>query len=143
MADRSLELLKGTLDVLILRTVSDGRLHGYAISKAILQASGEVFDVEEGALYPALRRLEQKGLLAGSWGRTETGRDARFYKLTTAGRERLVVEEQNWELYVEAMGRVLGPTPSKELRRAWTPESAIRSPTMSTASCARTFASRR
>jgi PadR family transcriptional regulator PadR len=113
MADRSLELLKGTLDVLILRTVSDGRLHGYAISKAILQASGEVFDVEEGALYPALRRLEQKGLLAGSWGRTETGRDARFYKLTTAGRERLVVEEQNWELYVEAMGRVLGTRPRR------------------------------
>jgi transcriptional regulator len=108
MADRSLELLKGTLDVLILRTVSGGRLHGYAISKAILHASGEVFDVEEGALYPALRRLEQKGLLAGSWGRTESGREARFYRLTSEGRERLAVELQNWERYAEAMGRVLG-----------------------------------
>jgi transcriptional regulator len=107
MADRSLELFKGTLDVLILRTVSGGRLHGYAIWKAILEASQEVFDVEEGALYPALRRLEQKGLLSGSWGRTESGREARFYKLTTAGRERLAVEEQNWERYVEAMARVL------------------------------------
>ena len=108
MADHSLELLKGTLDVLILRTVSAGQLHGYAIWKAILQASGEAFDVEEGALYPALRRLEQRGLLTGSWGRTESGREARFYALTTAGRERLAVEVQNWERYAEAMGRVLG-----------------------------------
>jgi transcriptional regulator len=108
MGDRSLDLLKGTLDVLILRTVSGGMLHGYGVWKAILQASGEVFDVEEGALYPALRRLEQKGLLAASWGRTESGREARFYTLTAAGRERLAAEVENWERYAEAMGRVLG-----------------------------------
>jgi PadR family transcriptional regulator PadR len=113
MADGSLELLKGTLDVLILRTVSGGRLHGYAISKAILQASKEAFDVEEGALYPALRRLEQRGLLAGSWGRTESGREARFYRLTPAGRERLDAEMQNWERYAEAMGRVLRAGPRR------------------------------
>jgi transcriptional regulator len=113
MGDHSLDLFKGTLDVLILRTVSGGRLHGYAISKAILEKSGEVFDVEEGALYPALRRLEQKGLLAGAWGRTERGREARFYRLTAAGRERLAAEVDNWERYVEAMGRVLGTAPRR------------------------------
>ena len=86
MRDRSLQIYKGTLDVLILRTVSGGPLHGYGIAKAILDASGEVFDVEEGALYPALRRLEQKGLLSGRWGRTESGREARFYRLTAPGR---------------------------------------------------------
>jgi transcriptional regulator len=113
MGDGSLDLFKGTLDVLILRTVSGGRLHGYAISKAILEKSGEVFDVEEGALYPALRRLEQKGLLVGAWGRTESGREARFYTLTAAGRERLSVEVEKWERYVEAMGRVLGTAPRR------------------------------
>jgi transcriptional regulator len=111
MRDRSLEIYKGTLDVLILRTVSGGPIHGYGISKAILEASGEVFDIEEGALYPALRRLEQKGLLTGRWGRTESGREARFYRLSAAGREHLASEMQNWERYVDAMGRVLGTVP--------------------------------
>jgi transcriptional regulator len=110
MRDRSLEIYKGTLDVLILRTVSGGPLHGYGIAKAILDASGEVFDVEEGALYPALRRLEQKGLLSGRWGRTESGREARFYRLTEAGHEHLASETRTWERYADAMGRVLGLT---------------------------------
>ena len=108
MGRDSLDLLKGTLDVLILRTVNGGPLHGYAISKAIREASRDVFDVEEGALYPALRRLEGKGLLAGEWGKTDTGRDARFYRVTAAGGRQLASEMRTWERYVEAMGRVLG-----------------------------------
>lgn len=108
MGDGSLELLKGTLDVLILQTVSAGALHGYGISKAIREASREAFDVEEGALYPALRRLEGRGLLTAEWGTTETGREARYYRLTPAGERRLDEEMRTWDRYVEAMGHVLG-----------------------------------
>lgn len=107
MADRSLDLLKGTLDLLILKTVSWGPLHGYGISRWIRERTGAVFQVEEGALYPALRRLEKKGWLESSWGETDTGREARFYELTEEGRARLGREARNWNRYVEAMGRVL------------------------------------
>ena len=103
----SLELLKGTLDVLILKTVSWGPRHGYGISKAIRAATSDGFQIEEGALYPALRRLEKKGLLEASWGQTETGRDAKFYALTSAGEERMSAEVQVWGEYVDAMSRVL------------------------------------
>jgi len=108
MTDRPLELVKGTLDVLILRTLSWGRLHGYGISKAIRESSREAFLVEEGALYPALRRLEAKGFVEGEWGTTDTGREARFYRLTPAGERQLEEELRVWGEYVEAMGRVLG-----------------------------------
>ena len=110
MTDRPLELMKGTLDVLILRTLSWGSLHGYGISKAIREISRDALTVEEGALYPALRRLEAKGFVAGEWGTTETGREARFYRLTEAGERQLAEEMRTWGEYVEAMGRVLrGP----------------------------------
>ncbi|MEJ2501836.1 MAG: PadR family transcriptional regulator [Gemmatimonadota bacterium] len=104
---RSLDLIKGTLDVLILKTLSWGPMHGYAVSRWIRQASGEELAVEEGALYPALRRLERKGLLSAEWGETETGREARFYELTSAGRDALTEELGTWRRYVAAMARVL------------------------------------
>ena len=103
----SLDLLKGTLDVLILKTLSWGPRHGYGISKAIRETSTDDFQVEEGALYPALRRLEKKGLLAAGWDVTDTGREAKFYRLTTAGEARLSAELDQWERYVKAMSAVL------------------------------------
>jgi transcriptional regulator len=102
-----MELLKGTLDVLILKTLSAEPLHGYGIAKALRAASHEAFQVEEGALYPALRRLEKRGLLEAEWGTTETGREARFYRLTSAGTEALEGETRSWSRYAAAMARVL------------------------------------
>jgi len=108
-----MELVKGTLDVLILKTLSDGPLHGYAISRTIHECSGDVLSVEEGALYPALRRLEKKGWLRSRWGKTDTGREAKFYELTAAGKEQLEKAMRSWGRYVQAMGRVLyGGDPS-------------------------------
>lgn len=104
-----MDLLKGTLDVLILKTVSRvGALHGYGVSKFIRETTGEVFVVEEGAIYPALRRLEERGLLEAGWDVTDTGREARFYTLTREGEKELEREERAWGRYVEAMGSVLG-----------------------------------
>ena len=108
MAKRSTDLLKGTLDLLILKTLSAGALHGYAIARSIAHATGDVLRVEEGALYPALRRLEKRKLVRGRWGTTESGREARFYALTPAGSRRLEREIGRWEAYVAAMARVLG-----------------------------------
>lgn len=102
-----MELLKGTLDVLILKTLSQGAMHGYAISRSIRESSREVLSVEEGALYPALRRLEKKGLLDATWGRTDTGREAKFYRLTPVGRRELARQLADWGEYVDAMSRVL------------------------------------
>jgi len=102
-----MDLLKGTLDVLILKTLSWGPLHGYGISKSLRTQTDDAFDVEEGALYPALRRLEKRGLVEADWGLTDTGREARFYVLTTAGEKELQTEVRSWSRYVEAMARVL------------------------------------
>ena len=106
--DTPLELLKGTLDVLILKTLSRGPLHGYGVSRWIRETTGDEFQVEEGALYPALRRLEKKGLLVADWGETDTGRQAKFYELTPQGRAELERSLGRWHRYVAAMGRVLG-----------------------------------
>lgn len=108
MANPSLELLKGTLDVLILKTLKAKPMHGYAISRWIRDVTGDDFRVEEGALYPALRRLEKKGLVESRWGRTDTGREAKFYRLTEAGGLELESEMRTWHRYVRAMGKVLG-----------------------------------
>jgi len=113
MADGSLDLLKGTLDLLILKTVSWGPMHGYGISRWIRERTGDVFRVEEGALYPALRRLEKRGWLEAEWGETDTGREAKFYELTSEGRRRLRVEARDWSRYVDAMATVLNaPRPA-------------------------------
>lgn len=109
----SLSLLKGTLDVLILRTLSWEPLHGYAISRWIREQSGDVLRIEEGALYPALRRLEQRGLIEGEWSVTETGREAKYYALTPEGRRALRAELSDWTRYVEAMTRVLQARPTR------------------------------
>jgi len=106
--DAPLELIKGTLDVLILKTLSRGPLHGYGISRWIRQTTADEFRVEEGALYPALRRLEKKGLLSAGWGETDTGRQAKFYELTETGRAEFEKSVGAWHRYVAAMGRVLG-----------------------------------
>lgn len=113
MGDTSLTLLKGTLDVLILRTLSWQAMHGYAVSRWIREQSGEAFRVEEGALYPALRRLEERGLIRGDWAVTETGREARLYSLTEEGRRALRAEMHDWKRYVDAMTRVLTARPAK------------------------------
>lgn len=102
-----MDLLKGTLDVLILNTLNRRRMHGYAISRRIRDSTDDVLTVEEGALYPALRRLQKKGLLRAEWGTTDTGREAKFYELTEAGREQLEAQRADWETYVEAMSRAL------------------------------------
>lgn len=106
-AASSLALLKGTLDVLVLKSLARGALHGYAVSRWLRETSGEAFQVEEGALYPALRRMETRGWLRSTWGVTDTGREARFYELTESGRRRLEVEVLTWRRYVEAMSRIL------------------------------------
>lgn len=112
MGDTTLTLLKGTLDVLILRTLGWQPMHGYALSRWIREQSGEAFRIEEGALYPALRRLEERGLIAGAWSLTDTGREAKFYELTAEGRRAMRAEMRDWSRYVEAMSRVLQARPT-------------------------------
>ena len=102
-----MELLRGTLDLLILKTLSHGPLHGYGVSLAIRRATGDALQVDEGALYPALRRLEKRGLLEAEWRNSDTGRDAKFYELTPAGESGLASEMSKWTRYVEAMAQVL------------------------------------
>lgn len=114
MTDTPLRLLKGTLDVLILKTLAWGPAHGYAVSRWIRQSSGDDLRIEEGALYPALRRLEERGWIESEWRQSEAGRDARVYQLTTAGREALHTELAAWERYVAAFARVLKAKPKAE-----------------------------
>ena len=101
------DLIQGTLDLLILRTISPGAMHGWAIAKRIEQASDEVLQVTQGALYPALHRLEQQGWVRASWRKTETGREAKFYELTRAGRSQLDKELAQWERLSNAVGLVI------------------------------------
>lgn len=108
MSNESLELLKGTLDVVILKTLENGPRHGYGISRWVRAATGEDLSIDEGALYPALRRLEKRGFVEAEWGVSDTGRDAKFYRLTPMGREELAASVANWQRYVSAMSRVLG-----------------------------------
>jgi transcriptional regulator len=108
-----LDILQGTLDLLILRTVAGEPRHGYQIARAIKDSSAEVLQVEEGALYPALHRLEARGWLQSSWGRSEANRRAKFYGLTEEGRTALATERQSWAQYVEAMERVMAEAPGE------------------------------
>ena len=102
------DLFTGTLDILILRAVSGGPLHGYAIGRRLREGSGGVLDVEEGALYPALHRLEGQGYLKSSWGKSETGRRAKFYELTPAGGRYLECSALRWRELAGAVEAVLG-----------------------------------
>ncbi len=102
------DLLHGTLDHLILRTLSHGSMHGWAIAKHIGQVSGDVLKVGQGSLYPALYRLEDRGWIKARWGNSQTGRQAKFYTLTEAGERRLVEENREWRVFSAAVDRVLG-----------------------------------
>ncbi len=101
------DLVQGTLDLLIMRTIALKPKHGWAIAKRIEQTSDEVLQVQQGSLYPALHRLEQQGWIKAEWARTESGREAKFYSLTKAGQEKLEAEKANWSRLSEAINLVL------------------------------------
>jgi transcriptional regulator len=104
-----LELLQGTLELLILRTLLVGPTHGHAIAKHIQRTSEELLQVETGSLYPALHRLEAKGWVSASWELSEKGKRARYYRLTRLGRKQLVAEHSKWQAFSRAMGLILNP----------------------------------
>ena len=106
MAPKS-DLLQGTLDLLILKTLAERPMHGWGISLKIQAVSQEVLQVNLGSLYPALHRLEQQGLIASEWGNSENNRQAKFYELTKRGRKQLTEETANWERLAQAVARVL------------------------------------
>ena len=110
---QSAELLPGTLDLLILKAVSLGPLHGYGILFRIQQMSGDALNIEQGALYPALAKLERQGVLDGQWGMSESNRRAKFYRLTNAGRRRLREESEGWRRLVRAMTTALDAEPEE------------------------------
>jgi PadR family transcriptional regulator, regulatory protein PadR len=105
-----MDLLQGTLDMLVLRTLLFGSLHGYGIAKAIGSASNNALEIEFGSLYPALKRLEIKGWIASEWVTSEHNRRAKFYHLTREGRKRLRQEHSKWTEFVEAVTQVMGPS---------------------------------
>lgn len=105
-----LELVQGTLDVLLLKTLSWGPMHGYAVVRWIQRVTDEALTVEEGSLYPALHRLEERGLVVAEWGLSENNRRAKYYRLTPAGRRRLQQEATAWGRFADAVAKVLGAT---------------------------------
>jgi PadR family transcriptional regulator, regulatory protein PadR len=107
VAKQKSDLLQGTLDMLILKALTHGPMHGYGVGQRIMQLAEEMLRVEEGSLYPALYRLEERGWIKSEWGTSENNRSARFYKLTAAGRRQLSVEEETWERFVLVIGKVL------------------------------------
>jgi PadR family transcriptional regulator, regulatory protein PadR len=102
------EILQGTLDMLVLRTLVMGRAHGHTIAQVIEHTSENALEVEQGSLYPALHRLEDRGLLASDWGLSENNRKAKFYRLTVKGRKRLTAETARWKKMTHAIGLILG-----------------------------------
>jgi transcriptional regulator len=112
--DRRLELLQGTLDMLILRTLLWGPQHGHGIGQAIRTQSDDLLRVETGSLYPALHRLEKREWLEAEWGVSEANQKAKYYRLTAAGKAQLMREKDRWAQLVSAIGRVMDPTPADE-----------------------------
>jgi transcriptional regulator len=110
MTKPNVDLLQGTLDLLILKTLALGDMHGYGISQRIQQISEDVLRVQQGSLYPALYRLEQQGWISSDWGASENNRQAKFYKLTRKGRKQLESETENWERLSAAVVRILQTT---------------------------------
>lgn len=107
MSHSKADLLQGTLDMLILKAVSLGALHGYAIAQRIQQISADVLQVQQGSLYPALHKLENRGWLKATWGESETGRQAKFYSLTRLGRKQLDAEAENWDRLSAAVSAIM------------------------------------
>ena len=110
--DRRLELLQGTLDMLILRTLQWGPQHGHGIGQAIRAQSDDLLKVETGSLYPALHRLEKRGWLKSEWGVSEANQRAKYYRLTAAGKAQLSREQDRWSQLVDAIGRIMNPAPA-------------------------------
>jgi len=108
-----MDLLQGTLDLMVLKTLLFGPLHGYGIAKAIRSTSNEALDIEFGSLYPALKRLELKGWIDSNWEKSELNRRAKYYRLTEAGRQQLNSEHSKWADFVDAIGLVMGQAPGK------------------------------
>jgi PadR family transcriptional regulator, regulatory protein PadR len=104
-----IELLQGTLDMLILRTLQWGPQHGHGVGQAIRHSSADLLKIERGSLYPALHRLEAQGLIASQWKASELNRRAKYYRLTAAGKKQLVAEQSRWNLLVKTIGRVMRP----------------------------------
>ena len=107
VADESIELFQGTLDLLILKTLSWGSTHGYGIARWIQQVTGDVLRIEEGSLYPALHRLERRGWISAEWGLSENNRRAKYYQLTTRGRQQLRAATSTWSTFANAVSSVL------------------------------------
>jgi transcriptional regulator len=112
--DRHLELLQGTLDMLILRMLQWGPQHGHGIGQAIRAQSDDLLKVETGSLYPALHRLEKRGWLTAEWGVSEANQKAKYYRLTAEGKAQLVRERDRWSLLVDAIGRIMNPPRAAE-----------------------------
>src|SRR5215213_11328603 len=112
MAGESIEMLKGTLDLMILKTLSWAPAHGYGIARWIEQCTDDVLQVEEGSLYPALHKLEERGLIVAEWGITENNRRAKFYRLTTAGKKQLAASRDYWARFAGAVYKVLETAPT-------------------------------
>lgn len=112
MLEPTTQLLRGTLHILILKTLSGGPLHGYAVASEIADRTGGVVSVEDGALYQALHRMQERGWLESEWGHAENGKRARFYRLSEEGKRRLRLETESWLEYVEAVSKVLQIVPA-------------------------------
>ena len=109
MPENQVELLQGTLDMLILRTLQWGSQHGHGIGQAIRSSSADLLKIERGSLYPALHRLEARGLIASEWKSSEMNRRAKYYRLTPAGKSQLLAEQSKWKQMVKAIARVMRP----------------------------------
>ena len=111
MASHEFDILRGTLDVLVLRALNWGPMHGYAVARFIRDGSDGSFRILDGALYTSLHRMEERGWIESEWGISEKGKRAKFYKLTTEGKRALRAESANWDAYVSAVARVMSATP--------------------------------
>jgi PadR family transcriptional regulator len=112
MADPSIEFLKGTLDLMILKTLSWGPTHGYGIARWIEECTDDVLQVEEGSLYPALHKMEERGLIVAEWGISDHNRRAKFYRLTAAGKRQLTASHNYWSRFARAVSKVLETAPA-------------------------------
>ena len=110
MAADTIELLQGTLDVLVLKTLSWGPMHGYGIARWLQHTTDDVLNIEEGSLYPALHRMERRSWISSEWGLSENNRRAKYYKLTTEGRRQLRAESSTWSVFSQAVSKVLTTT---------------------------------